>query len=172
MDLHARPPDKAGTSSGLRVSANTRMHTYICTYIHARWYTDVGIGWLRLVGSLKLSVSFAEYIVSFIRLFCQKRSMILRSLVIVATPYVIPRKVSASWVCAHSLRCSTHCNTLHNTLQYGVATITRRMSTHSDSAREWAHTQLRQWAHTQIYVYTCTDICTRVCAYVHVYVHM
>jgi len=43
-------------------------------------------GWLRLVGSLKLQVSFAEY-----RLFCkallQKRPIILRSLLIVATPH-------------------------------------------------------------------------------------
>jgi len=45
------------------------------------------MGWLRLVGSLKLQASFAEY-----NLFCKallrKRPVILRSLVIVATPYV------------------------------------------------------------------------------------
>jgi len=45
-----------------------------------------GMGWLRLVGSLKLQVSFAEY-----RLFCrallQKRPIIWRSLLIEATPY-------------------------------------------------------------------------------------
>jgi len=44
-------------------------------------------GWLRLVGSLKLYVSFAEY-----RLFCgaplYKRPIILRSLLIVATQYM------------------------------------------------------------------------------------
>jgi len=44
------------------------------------------MGWLRLAGSLKLYDSFAEY-----RLFCrallQKRLIILRSLLIVATPY-------------------------------------------------------------------------------------
>jgi len=43
------------------------------------------IGWLRLVGSLKLQVSFAEY-----RLFCrallQKRPIILMSLLVEATP--------------------------------------------------------------------------------------
>jgi len=46
-----------------------------------RW----GMGWLRLVGSLKLQVSFAEYSL-FYRALLQRRPMILRSLVIVATP--------------------------------------------------------------------------------------
>jgi len=45
------------------------------------------MGWLRLVGSLKLQVSFAEY-----RLFCgallQKRRMILRSVLIEGSPYI------------------------------------------------------------------------------------
>ena len=44
------------------------------------------IGWLRLVGSLKLYVSFAEYGL-FYRALLQKRPLILRSLLIVATPY-------------------------------------------------------------------------------------
>jgi len=50
-------------------------------------YTNGCMRWLRLVGFLKLQVSFAEY-----RLFCrallQKRLIILRSLLIVATPYM------------------------------------------------------------------------------------
>ena len=49
--------------------------------------TQSTMGWLRLVGYLKLQASFAEY-----RLFCrallQKRPTILRSLLIVATPYL------------------------------------------------------------------------------------
>ena len=45
-----------------------------------------GMGWLRLVGSLKLQVAFAEYSL-FYRSLLQKRPMILRSLLIVATPY-------------------------------------------------------------------------------------
>ena len=43
--------------------------------------------WLRLVGSSKLWVSFAEYSL-FGRAFLQKRLIILRNLVIVATPYL------------------------------------------------------------------------------------
>jgi len=46
----------------------------------------VYMGWLQLVGSFKLSVSFAEYRV-FYRAILQKRPVILRSLLIVATPY-------------------------------------------------------------------------------------
>jgi len=44
------------------------------------------MGWLRLVGSLKLYVTFAEYSL-FYRALLQKRPIILRSLLIVATPY-------------------------------------------------------------------------------------
>jgi len=43
------------------------------------------MGWLRLVGSLKLQVSFAEYSL-FYRALLQKRPIMLRSLLIVATP--------------------------------------------------------------------------------------
>jgi len=52
--------------------------------------TEVGccstIGWLWLVGSLKLQVSFAEYSL-FYRALLQKRPIFLGSLLIVATPY-------------------------------------------------------------------------------------
>ena len=44
------------------------------------------MGWLRLIGSLKLKVSFTEYSL-FDRALLQKRPIILRSLLIVATPY-------------------------------------------------------------------------------------
>jgi len=43
------------------------------------------MGWLRLVGALKLYVSFAEYSL-FYRALLQKRLIILRSPLIVATP--------------------------------------------------------------------------------------
>jgi len=45
------------------------------------------MGWLRLVGSLKSHVSFAEYRL-FYRALLRKRPVILKSLLIVATPYV------------------------------------------------------------------------------------
>ena len=43
------------------------------------------MGWLRLVGSLKLQVSFAKYHL-FYRALLQKRRIILRNLLTVATP--------------------------------------------------------------------------------------
>ena len=60
-------------------------------YIHIYKYTiaaRVGgesIGWLRLVRSLKSYVSFAEYRLLY-RALSQKRPIIFRSLLIVATP--------------------------------------------------------------------------------------
>jgi len=48
------------------------------------------IGWLRLVGLSKLQVSFAEYSL-FYRALLQKRPIILRSLLIVATPYRVAK---------------------------------------------------------------------------------
>jgi len=43
-------------------------------------HADDGMGWLRLVGFLKLQVSFAEYRV-FYRALSQKRPVIFRSLI-------------------------------------------------------------------------------------------
>jgi len=44
------------------------------------------MGWLRLVGSLKLYVSFAGHSL-FYRALLQKRPKFLRSLLVIATPY-------------------------------------------------------------------------------------
>jgi len=46
------------------------------------------MGWLRLAGFLEIQVSFAEYPL-FNRAFLQKRLIILRSLLIEATPYIL-----------------------------------------------------------------------------------
>jgi len=51
------------------------------------------MGWLRLVGSLKLKVSFAECLL-FYRALLQKRPIVLRSLQIVATPLYVPPTMS------------------------------------------------------------------------------
>jgi len=52
---------------------------------HMKGCAVYGMGWLRLVASLKLLVFFAEYRL-FYRALLQKRPMILRSLLIGATP--------------------------------------------------------------------------------------
>jgi len=69
------------------------MHYYVCITVYNKkythdntWYSTSNMGWLRLVGSLKLQVSFAEYRL-FYRALLQKRPIILRSLLMVATPY-------------------------------------------------------------------------------------
>jgi len=70
----------------------TYVHTYVCTYVHKEhtcmWlaYAHSTMGWLRIVGSLRIKVSFAKepYKRDYI---LQKRPIISRSLLIVATPY-------------------------------------------------------------------------------------
>ena len=62
-------------------------HTCVYAFLNARVY--IGMRWLQLVGSLKLQVSFAEYRL-FHRALLQKRPVILRSPLIVATPYMSP----------------------------------------------------------------------------------
>ena len=58
--------------------------THRNTYIHVRIY--VHMGWLRLVGCLKLQASFAEYRL-FYRARLQTIPVIVRSLLIGATPH-------------------------------------------------------------------------------------
>ena len=79
------------------------------------------MGWLRVVGSLELQVAFAEYGL-FYRALLQKRPMILRSLIIVATPYVsdIPYRAEIERETtnrSHLIKASKYV--------YGVATISR-----------------------------------------------
>ena len=66
-------------------------HSYDMTYVYTR--RDLctllldAMGLLRSVGASKLQVSFAEFSL-FNRALLQKRPIILRSLQVVATPYV------------------------------------------------------------------------------------
>jgi len=63
------------------------------------------MGWLRLVGSFKLEVSFAEYSLFYMALL-QKRPANLRSLLIVATAYLHAWMSAAScaYTYTHSLK--------------------------------------------------------------------
>jgi len=65
---------------------------YLCMYFDSEEicqmiYYTIHMGRLRSVGSFKLQVSFAEYRL-FYRTLLQKRPIILRNLLIVATPYM------------------------------------------------------------------------------------
>jgi len=101
------------------------------------------MGWLRLVGSLNLHVSFAKYRL-FYKALLQKRPMILRSLLIVATRYHISRSVF--FLCFKIRRPRNSCTNIH---AYTCACI-----------------------HTYIYVCVCIYVHVYVCVnvYVHVYV--
>jgi len=82
------------------------MHTYI--HLSTRTYTPVGtnklarMGWLRLVGSLKLQVSFAKEPYNRDDIL-QKRPIILMSVLIVAYPYDVD--------CDALQRIAAQCNT-------------------------------------------------------------
>ena len=56
------------------------------------------MGWLRLVGSLKSQVSFAEYRL-FHRALLQKRHIVFRGLLTVATPYREPGRMRRGAAC-------------------------------------------------------------------------
>jgi len=84
------------------------------------------VWWLRLVGSLKLEVSFAKYRL-FYRALLQKRPVVLRSLLIVGTPYVYSETLHAYCVCflIHTLH--VYADTLHtsvSTLQMATTLVT------------------------------------------------
>jgi len=66
-----------------------------CTYVTWRiWRLLIHMGWLRLVGSLKLQISFAKE--PYKRDYTlQKRPIILRRLLIIATPYSIGADVDS-----------------------------------------------------------------------------
>ena len=66
------------------------------------------IGWLRLVSSFKLQVSFAEYTL-FYRALLQKRPIILRSVLIVATPYTYSEFGPCLATCVCSCVCVCVC---------------------------------------------------------------
>ena len=86
---------RVSTGKVLWCCLSTKSHVKLLTLIlykqRQNKNTYIGVmaaenmGWLRLVGSLKRYVCFAEYRL-FYRALLQKRPVILRSLLIVATP--------------------------------------------------------------------------------------
>jgi len=94
-----------------------RIHMHVCILpspIYAQICTAcarIGMRILRLVGSLKLWVSFAEYSL-FYRALLQKRPLILRSLLIIATLYARcaypPRLYMHAYICRYRIICITH----------------------------------------------------------------
>ena len=75
-------------TSHMWMSHVTHMNESCHSNIALDWLCGLNVGWLRLVGSSKLQVSSAENSL-FYRALLQKRPIMLRSLLIVATPYPI-----------------------------------------------------------------------------------
>ena len=109
-------PLLSGLCSQNQPSHTTSRPTQVlqCTYIfptyilpqyiymtHVCILPSPGMGWLRLVGSLKLQVSFAEYSL-FYRALLQKRPINLRSLLIKATPYMHSNPIVTHHLKAHT----------------------------------------------------------------------
>ena len=69
------------------------------------WMSDVHMGWLRLVGSIKLQVSFAEYSL-FYRALLQKGPVILSILLTQATPCI--HTINVHTICIHVNVLHTH----------------------------------------------------------------
>jgi len=150
------------------------------------------MGWLRLVGSLKLQVYSAEYRL-FDKALLQKRHVMLRSLLIVATKYqpmdkrsVVPllhlyiqkrvcvRMCVCVYVCLCACMCvcaSTHCNTLQhtathcNTMQHNAAQFNtlQHTATHCNTRQHTA-------THCNTLQHTTTHCNTNLCVFDNVHV--
>jgi len=129
-----------------------RIHIHICIDTH------LDMGWLRLVGSLKLYVSFAKepYKRDFV---LQKRPVILRSLPIVATLYVL--------ICEHMCM-SCACVFIYMFIY--ICAYDMRMDI---CMCIYFHTCIRTCTHTYVCIYTRLHI---YMMYVHIstsrYVHI
>jgi len=116
-------------------------HTYTCVQTHARthqypshtnkFYICRAMGWLRLVGSLKLQVSFAKE--PYKRdVILQKRPKILKRLLIVATPYAHMRITQTrTSAYAHTLIHRQTCACMHT-----CTTATTRAHSYANTHRE------------------------------------
>ena len=125
---------------------STHTHLYTCMYIRP---TRIHIlprmqkspmGWLRLVGSLKLQVSFAKEPYKRDDIL-QKRLIILRSLRVVATPY--QRDLYSQ---KHTLQ-HTHCNT--HTLQH-TYTATHPLQHTPTATHTLQHTHCLTYIHMHV----------------------
>ena len=103
------------------------------------------MGWLRLVGSFKLYVSVAEYHL-FCRALLQKRPIILRSLIIEATPLSHTHSLTISLSHPHPY---THTHRLSLSLSHThTHTCTHRLLKISSFSRDMVPLCITQHIHT------------------------
>jgi len=119
---------------------------YICIYIyiyiyistHLYVHTHIHMGWLRLVGSIKLKDFFAEYRL-FYRALLQKRPIISSILLSVATPYS-----ASDTSCVSTYKKSVHMYTLI----YIYICICTHLYVYI-----FIYTYIRTYSHTFMYIY-------------------
>jgi len=123
-------------------------------------------GWLWLVGSIKLQVSFAKEPPKKDDIL-QKRPIIVSILMTVATPYVV-------CVSCYPYECAVHiCTYINVPIIYVHTLIHVHMYIHSRmyiccSVLQHA-VPAHMYIHSCMYLYyTCTYICTYICTFIHV----
>jgi len=148
--------------------------TCMCVYIQKQ--SQEHMGWLRLAGSLRLQVSFAECSL-FYRALLQKRPIILRSLLTEATPY---QYISVCiYICIQIYMCAykyiyiqmlltllvyvcTHIYAYKYMLLYAYTNI----YAYKYIVREYKYVCIQMYCvHTNIYAYT------HICMYIQIYMH-
>ena len=129
------------------------IYTYIFIITHISWYKYVCIyhymGWLRLVGSLRLRVSFAKEPYSTDDIL-RKKPIILSILLIVATPYISNCVYTHIFISLYIYVCMYH-DTYMNV---------------------YIHIYLYQYAHICVYMCVYVYICVYMCIYVCICVYI
>jgi len=144
--------------------------------VQRTWDVNFNMGWLRLVGSFQLYVCFAEICI-FYRALLQKRPVILRRLLIVATPYHFPswsRPILGSFQLYVSF--AEYCIFYRALLQkrpviYDICTMylhDTRMYVECDICIT-LHTFVSLYIHLYHFTYICINLNTFVSLYIHLY---
>jgi len=110
---------------------------FLCLYMRC-------VGWLRLVGSLKSQVSFAEYRL-FYRALLPKRPMIWRSLLVEATP----THIFYTWDVSQSHMRHDSCVTLANSRT--TSHMWKSNVTHMNKRKKWQNVKLHQHSVSHTY---------------------
>jgi len=144
------------------------------TFVHTSLCKLLDMGWLRLVGNLKLQVSIAKepYKRDYI---LQKRPIILRSLLIVATAYMYiwgmcmyMYKYGLQFTCAYTHMYKQLAGERRS--EYGCACSHAYVYTHSR-----IHIHTCKHTHTYTYLYVCRQlagVCGCLCGRAHVRAHV
>ena len=154
------------------------MYIYTYTYIHIYKYMYIcmfacqhmnkrRVGWLRSVGSIKSQMSFAEYRL-FYRSLLQKRLIILRSLLIVAIPYIYMQIE----MYVHMHRALTRYTYIHRIPRQAVFRHSVLCMYMYMYICMYTHTALPRHIHIYICIYMIMCLGSVVCVYIHIYIYI